>query len=209
MEEEKYQKELFEFDQPKRSFSRLADMLPKADFEGKVTFTISLENMVFISIGIVMAMVIVYALGVESGKSRAKAPEVQTVKQAERPLMSTVSQNRPMTIPARNILNTAPIVTTVKPAVPVEQISRNQVKAAAVSQEPKPFTIIVGTFASKQNAQAVAVILTRQGFNATITYNKPYYQACVGSYADKNSADGKKDLIRVKRIYKDAMFRLK
>ena len=57
MEEEEYQKELFEFEQPKKSFSRFADMLPKADFEGRVAITVSLEKIVFVSIGIVMVMV--------------------------------------------------------------------------------------------------------------------------------------------------------
>jgi len=71
MDEEKYQKELFEFDKPKKPFLRLSRILPKADFERNVLITLSLEKVIFISIGILMFLVLVYALGVEVGRSRA------------------------------------------------------------------------------------------------------------------------------------------
>ena len=68
MDDEKYQKELFQFEKPKRLFPRLAKILPKADFEGRVLITFTLERIVFISIGILMIMVLTYALGVERGR---------------------------------------------------------------------------------------------------------------------------------------------
>jgi hypothetical protein len=75
MEEEKDQKNLFEFEEPKKPFSKLASMLPKRDFEGKVALSLTPEKIVFIFIGIVMVMVTVFALGVESGRSRKTAPK--------------------------------------------------------------------------------------------------------------------------------------
>ena len=55
MDEEKYQKELFEFDRkPRRFFSKLSDLFPKADFERNVVLTLTLDRAVFISIGIIM-----------------------------------------------------------------------------------------------------------------------------------------------------------
>jgi SPOR domain len=189
MEEEKYQKELFKFEQPKRSFSRFAEMLPKADFEGRVSITISLEKMVFIAIGLMMVFVIVYAMGVESGKSRGNAPAVQAGKPSEQLSNAPGAQVRPAAIPARNILNTAPIVPVVKPS--------------------KPYTILAGSFAKLDNAQRSAAMLTKQGFNASVTYFQSYYRVSVGSYSDKTSADAQRDLVKVRRINKDAMFKLK
>ncbi len=79
MDDEKYQKELFELDKPKRFFPRLSDFLPRYDFERNIAFTIALDKAVFISIGIIMVMVAVYALGVEDGKSRIKPKGVINV----------------------------------------------------------------------------------------------------------------------------------
>lgn len=202
MEEEKHQRELFEFEQPKRSFSRLADMLPKADFEGRVAITISLEKMVFISIGIMMALVIVYALGVESGKSRSYTPDVQAAKPLSLP---QAQQNRTATIAAKNILNTAPIVPAVKSAAPVKQVIQDQAKTAVIGKASKPFTILAGTFTNRDNAETACAILVRQGLNAVVTYSQFYYRVCVGAYA--NGAEAQRDLGRVKGIYKDAMIK--
>ena len=72
MEEEKYQKELFEFEKPKRSFPRLGNIFPKPDFDGRILITFGLERLIFMSIGIIMLTVIVFALGVERGKVIAR-----------------------------------------------------------------------------------------------------------------------------------------
>jgi cell division septation protein DedD len=209
MEEEKYQKELFEFKEPKRSFSLLADILPKADFEGRVAVTVSLEKLVFISIGIVMVMVVVYALGVESGKLRAKIPPRELARPPEQSSVRPAAQVRAETIPAKNILNTAPIAAAVKPAVSARQ-SQYQAKITAITGQPsRPFTILASTFAKRENAETAAAVLARQGFNAMVTYSQPYYRVCVGAYVDKTGAEAERDMQRVRRIYKDAMFKLR
>ena len=40
MEEEKNQKNLFEFEEPKKPFSKFTNMLPKRDFEGKIALSL-------------------------------------------------------------------------------------------------------------------------------------------------------------------------
>ena len=199
MEEEKYQKELFEFEQSKKPFSHLTDILPKADFEGKVAITLTLEKIVFIFIGIMMSMVIIYALGVESGKTRARSTGQPAGQAAPAPLKA-LTQTRVAAIPAKNILNTAPIVPTNRPEAPV----RAQTPGAT-----KPYTILAASYAKREGAQASAALLTRQGFNATITYSAPYYRVCAGAYADKTGAEAQRDIIRIRKFYKDAMFKLK
>lgn len=209
MEEEKYQKELFQFEQPKRSFSRLQDMLPKADFEGRIAITISLEKIVFIAIGIMMVLVIVYALGVESGKSRESAPVVQEVRPLAQLSTAPGAQTRPAAMPTRSILSTAPIAPAVRPVPAAKQAAQGQIKTAKSYQESKPFTILAGSFAKRENAQASALALIKQGFNASVTFIQPYYRVCVGVYSSKNDADAVRDMAKVKRINKDAMFKLR
>lgn len=69
MEDEKYQKELFEFEKPKRLFPRFGRIFTRANF----AVTLTMEKIVFISIGLIMLMVIIYALGVERGKTFSKS----------------------------------------------------------------------------------------------------------------------------------------
>ncbi|MBN2453085.1 MAG: SPOR domain-containing protein [Candidatus Omnitrophica bacterium] len=190
MEEEKYQKELFEFDQPRKSFSIITDMLPKPNLEGNVSVTLTLEKIIFICIGIVMMMVIVYALGVDNGKSRAQAT-APAVKQVPAPPLAAVLQPKNTAVTANNILNTAPVAPSARPAQPA-----------------KIFTILTGAYNKRESAQAAAAVLNKQGFSASVAYSKPYYIVCVGAYSDKNGADAKNDLSRVRRTYKDAYFKL-
>ncbi len=209
MEEEKYQKELFEFDQPKKSFSRLSDILPRADFEGRIMLTISLEKLIFISIGIIMVMVVLYALGVENGKLFSKEAGFRSVKQGETPILPPALQNRASTIPTKSILSTAPVVTLVKPVLQTKPTVQNALRAQPASQLVKPYTILAGTFYKIENARTVGAILVKQGFTVTISYSAPYYMVMVGAYADKNLPDIQRDLARVKHIYKDAAIKVK
>src|SRR3989338_9168642 len=66
MEDERTtQKEFFEFEKSKKPAPVFGRIFTKTD----VAVTLSLEVLVFISIGLIMLMVIVYALGIEKGKS--------------------------------------------------------------------------------------------------------------------------------------------
>ncbi len=209
MEEEKHQKELFEFDQPKKSFSRLSDMLPRADFEGKVMLTISLEKLIFISIGVIMVMVVLYAMGVESGKSSVKDYGSRSVKTAEASLKPPMLQGEAASIPPKSILSTAPLASLVRPAAQTKAIASVAAKPQVSNAASKPFTIRAGTFTKMENARTAGSILAKQGFVVTITYNAPYYMVNAGAYTDKNLPEAQKDLARIRRIYKDATIKIR
>lgn len=186
MEEEKYQKELFEnFEQPKKPFSKFTNLLPKRDFEGRIALSLTLDKVVFSFIGMVMVMVLVFALGVENGKSR-KTPKA------------------------------LPVVRAVVPAAAKPRPQQYDSGAAAkpLLQQPesaplptKPYTIVAATFSKKETAQAAAAFLIREGFSSAVVYSDPYYRVCVGTYADMYSTQVQRDLAKVRRIYKDAFLR--
>ncbi len=219
MDEEKYQKELFEFEKPKRFFPKLSDFFPKADFERNVVFTLTLDKVVFIAIGIIMVMVAVYALGVETGKFRAiqitQAPTVavpvtiqttpaQAVKVAPIQGVSKVQPGRPVISAAQNVKVQTRAVPVVKmqPAVTIPA-------TAAASIAAKPYVIVAAAFSRKDTAAQEVNKLKRQGFDAILVQSDPYFLACVGAYADKVSAVSQGDLKKVKRLYKDAYFKLR
>ena len=212
MEEEKYQKELFEFEKPKRFFPKLSDFFPKGDFERNVVLTLTLDRAVFIAIGIVMVMVVLYALGVETGKSRATenvqapAPAAvvampQAVKVAvPQPAVSTqaraVKQVQPAKISAPAVKPQVAVKAAVKPA-----------QAPAVPNGSKQYTIVAATFTNKDTAMQEINKLKKLGYNASLIQSDRYFQVCIGAYADKAGADSQKDLKKVKRLYKDAYIR--
>ena len=210
MEEERYQKELFEFDQPKKSFSRLSDILPRADFEGRIMLTLSLEKLIFITIGVIMVMVVLYALGVESGKLSARHAGSRPAKQAVPPVMPPVLQVRPATIPARSILSTAPLAPAAKTDAILKANASNASKVRpSLAPAARPYTILAGSFSKVENARAAGAMLVRQGFTVTISYNAPYYMVSAGAYADRNHPDTHKDLARIRRIFKDATIKIR
>ena len=205
MDEEKYQKELFEFEKPKRFFPRLSDFFPKADFERNVVFTLTLDKVVFIAIGIIMVMVVIYALGVEAGKSRA-------ADNAEPPAAAAVPQPSkitPVPVPAalpaqRAFVQNQPIRNTA-PAMPISKIPPAQTPATNAA---KPYTIVAATFTRRDNALQEMDKLKKQGFTAILVQSDSYFQVCIGAYS-KSDAQAQKDLSRVKRLYKDAYLKLK
>lgn len=219
MDEEKYQKELFEFEKPKRLFPKLSDFFPKGDFERNVILTLTLDRAVFIAIGIIMVMVALYALGVEAGKSRATesarmspalpvvapqavrvvAPQAAKVI-APQPVVTTqarmVKQNQPVKI-------TAPVAKTQV----VTKVPAKPVPAPVVSNVAKPYTIVVATFVSKDTAMREIDKLKKQGYNITLIQSDRYFQVCIGAYTDRAGTDSQKDLKKIKRLYKDAYIR--
>ena len=213
MDEEKYQKELFEFEKPKRFFPKLSDFFPKGDFERNVVLTLTLDRAVFIAIGIIMVMVALYALGVEAGKSKAAeetahpvpAPVVvpQTVKVA--------AQQQPVIIAGAHVVKQNQPVKAVTPVVNAQQIATKipakTIPAPVVSNVNKPYTIVAATFASKDTAMQEINKLKKQGYNAMLIQSAHYFQVCIGAYADRTGPESQKDLKKIKRSYKDAYIR--
>ncbi len=206
MDDEKYQKELFEFEKPKRLLPRLSDFFPKADFERNVILTLTLDKAVFIAIGIIMIMVVIYALGVEAGKLRPAKENQQAVVAVSAPAAVTTKQ---VVMGARAPAQVQPIATVKTSPAPVNTIAVNAKKVPASSLVNKPYVIVAATFTQKDNAMQEVQKLRRQGFDAILLQGGRYFQACVGAYAAKDTQESHKDLKRIKKLYKDAYLRLR
>ncbi len=190
MDEDKYQKELFEFEKPKRFFPRISDLFPKADFERNVAITLTLDKVVFIAIGIIMLMVAIYALGVEAGKGKAAEPFQARAVPVQ---VSTGAKDLTVPIAARQASGqqTRPVV---------------QKKSVVASL---PYTILAATFNDRHNALQEVRKLRLQGLDAMLVQKDSHFLACVGSYPDKTSSQIQNDLKKVKRLHSDAYVRLK
>lgn len=213
MENDKLQKELFEFEAPKKVLRPIfGQFFQKTDFG----VTLTVEKLVFISIGIIMLMVVFFAIGVEKGKSlptRNAAPLVPaqtvTIQVPTKAVAALVPQVRAVT----TVKNTAP---KDRNAVPLAQkktltATTNAAVEAQNTQVPqsrgKPYTIVAAAFLRQDFASKEAAILERNSLDAFVYYSEPYYLACVGSFANKDSAQ--KVLSKVRQMHRDAYVRLR
>lgn len=179
MEEERLQKELFPYETPKKRFSGFAGIFRKAGIDGSVfAITLKIDKLVFISIAIIMLMVVVYALGVERGRSVAPKPSAAPIQQA-------------VPVKAAPELKPAPVTQT----------------AAVVKEALRPYTIAVASLSKKENALSEAAKMKANGFDSFVIYSQPYYVVCVGAFADKTSNASQKELVKVKRFSRDAYFK--
>ena len=226
MNEEKYQKELFEFEKPKRFFPKLSAFFPKGDFERNVILTLTLDRAVFIAIGIIMVMVAIYAIGIEAGKTRTlknTQPPAPAAAQAAKivPAAAQVVKTAPVAqavvapAAAASVVQAAKIQASPTASAKAQSIVLNTAAANSIKKNPapadtgKPYTIVAATFTRKDTAVQETDKLKKLGFSAVIVQSGRYFQACVGAYADKAGTASQKDLKKVRRLYKDAYIKLK
>jgi len=201
MESEKYQGELFELDRPKGPQRKLDSVFPKT----KPAVTLSLERVVFISIGVIMLMVAFYALGVEKGKSNARAVSVLQ-KGREEKAVRPAPVTPPAVVTASAQSAAVPVAPTVKtniqikaPAVPAVQ---DKVQTVQPAERSYAHTIVAATFTKRESASLEADRLRADKFDAFVIQRDPYFLVCVGAYTSKDSAS--KTLPKVRQRYKDA-----
>jgi len=208
MEDKNSQKELFNFeDKPRRVFPDLAGLLPRADLEGKIAITLTLEKMIFITITIMLLMIVVFAFGVERGKVLVRPPiSIATPAQGSAMVRTAVPAKNPppaVTQQAATLQSTAIRIKTV----PIAKVSPKQQGALTIYRSSKPYTIIAAAFVNKGTAAQEMNRLKKDGFDALIVQSGRFFKICVGAYADKESAQAA--LKRVKQRYKDAYIKLR
>ncbi|MFA4981524.1 MAG: SPOR domain-containing protein [Candidatus Omnitrophota bacterium] len=204
MEEDNQQKEFFELDKPKRSFPGFGRIFQKTDLERKFVFTLTLEKTVFIAIGIIMAMVVVYALGVEAGKS-IKGPKTAAYSECRAKAAVSVAEPHVRTVKLTRGSTSVPPPQNLSTAAGRKSLAVNaaarQPKAQAVV---KPYTIIAVTLTRRDTAMQEVERLRKEGISAYIVPSGKYFQVRTGSYQSAISVQAKQDLIKVRRQFKDA-----
>jgi hypothetical protein len=194
MEDADTQKELFEFEKPKKGFAGFGEMFRKAVcLENRFAVTLALEKLIFIAIGMLMLMVVIYALGVETGKAAAKMGIAPAVAQVKQPVLSLKPVQRvelKTSIPAKDLVVAAQPVQVSTP------------DAGAV----KPYTIAAGSFRTRQAAVKETGRLKMEGFDAFIKESGSFFVVCVGAYPDKTSTQSRSALASIKQVRADAYF---
>lgn len=148
MEAEREQKELFEFEKPKRAFPKFGRIFP---FPASSTgITLSLERIIFISIAMLMLMVVLYALGVERGKALGYAPKAATavIVPVKAQTVEAGFKDKPYTIVVATFSNKNIAQTET------DRLKRDGLDAF-VSQSNSYFQVRIGFYASKEGSKTV------------------------------------------------------
>jgi cell division septation protein DedD len=173
--------------------------------------TLSIENLVVLSILGIMVAVFAYSLGVERGKhlmaAQARpvslvpaASDLQTVavQQTVAPVVTTVARQTPAAVNQSNAVPAAvrpsAVTTTAviaqKPAVPASAFK---------------YTIQVASYADEKFAHKAAGELNKNGFETLVMQKGKYAILCVGKFAQKNEAMSV--ISKLKSKYKDCLVR--
>ena len=206
MEKDNIQKELFEFEAPAQRSRRFSQLFRKADFG----INLSAERLVFASIGIVMLLVVSFALGVERGKAvsadRARPKVVTTGLPALQPqVIASVPVKQAVQVKAVNTATDTAPKDKAQPSVLKKAQVLTQSKAA--DDKGKPYMIIAVAFSRESFAASEVSRMKANGIEAFVYHSEPYYLVCVGAFANKDAAQ--KTLSRVRQLHRDAYVRLK
>jgi hypothetical protein len=198
METEKYQKELFEFEPPKKTSGRFGSIFPRTD----LAITLTPEKIVFTSIGVIMLLVIFFALGVEKGRAGAYT-KFAAIKTAVRDAVpSQVASAKPVTpiVVVANNINATKIASKIEPPA-------RAIKGQAAADNTRPYMVVAAAYSREDFALKEVGKLKAAGFEAFVHYKEPYYLACAGSFQNKDAAW--KILNKVRQMHRDAYVRLR
>lgn len=175
--------------------------------------TLPLENIIFLSIVLIMLIVLSFSFGVERGKNLVKnTVPVKTVVQPAQavqrtPAPNTVNGVRPINsgVNSGNLPMKTNLIPNQKPVQPTP--------VRAVIQQPvieqkiivSPYTIQVASFAQEKYAKEEAKKLQIHGLETFVLNKGKYSIVCIGKFGAKEETKG--ILRRLKGTYKDLIVR--
>lgn len=168
--------------------------------------TLTIENLVVLSILGIMLAVFAYSLGVERGKHVMAAQLMD--RAPSRPMVAEVPVSNPQPLAVVN----NPAQTTVSAAaVPVPAQAAQAQPTVVVEQKPLKtnpdfkYTVQVASYADEKFAKRAALDLDKKGFQTIVMQKGKYAILCVGKFNQKNEA--KATIAKLKSKYKDCLVR--
>jgi cell division protein FtsN len=174
--------------------------------------TLSVENLVVLTILGIMVAVFAYSLGVERGR-HLMAGEMKQAPVTQPAVSATTAAVRPTTVaPAAMTATAHPVgavgtinaVPAARPAVAVPAAVAQTQPSQALAATFK-YTIQVASYADEKFAQKEAGDLNKSGFETLIMQKGKYAILCVGKFAQKNEAMSV--ISKLKSKYKDCLVR--
>ena len=163
--------------------------------------TLTIENLVVLSILGIMLAVFAYSLGVERGK------HVMVAQMMERASVKPVVAQAPVVVVKPSAASATQAVGTAVVTAPVQTVPT----AAVVEQKLQnvnpafKYTVQVASYADEKFAQRAAQDLGKKGFETIVMQKGKYAILCVGKFNQMNEA--KATIAKLKSKYKDCLVR--
>ena len=183
-EKRQVQKELFEDFVSKEKKIHSRDFLQK---NSKLSLNLCFGHLIFVFIGFIIALAVVFSIGVEKGKSISsvslrQAEAYKDIKEAER-------------IESENFV--------FEQQNDIEEID---VSARSVDVEiPFAFTVQVASYRREEVAKKHEEQLKAQGNDAFVLKKGDYYIVCVGKFSNRQGADTQ--MKKLRKVYSDCLVR--
>jgi len=166
--------------------------------------TLTIENLVVLSILGIMLAVFAYSLGVERGKHVMAAQLMDRTPATKMVAEASIVNAQPI-VEVKNPVQAKVTTTSVASAVvPVQP-------AVVVEQKPTvldpafKYTVQVASYADEKFAKKAALDLDKKGFQTIVMQKGKYAILCVGRFSQKNEA--KATIAKLKPKYKDCLVR--
>ena len=186
--QEEMQQELFsEFSNSAKSAERFGS-LNKA--HKPILFSTSIEQIILLSITLILLCCFMFFLGVLRGKSLVFRPPQRVLQNK---IVAPVLRPDEMSGASFNAGNVKAV---------------NESAARGVSETPnvsRPYTLQLSTYKKQEFAEKEVAVLRQSGYFASVVSNDGFYEVYVGQYATKE--DAKMDLKIFKPKYKDCFLK--
>lgn len=164
-------------------------------------FTLSLENIILVSVMIILSVVMAFSWGVERGKDK------ETVQAPAEP--PPVQEARPVTpAPVQEVV---PVAAAAAEEAPLPAVVQADPAPAAAAEAPseknidKLYTIQVASYNKEEYAQREGANLKKDGYDIFVLPKGNYSILCVGKFKDKDKA--KAFSTKLRKRYKDCLVR--
>jgi len=145
------------------------------------TIILGVDNIVIISISIILALIFSFSIGVEKGK------RISFNQITKRPEQKEIQQ-------------------TIKLPQPVKQPIKEKIEASTEDKNKiTKYTVQVATYKTDSHVKKEAQRLKKQGYDTTVVPNGKWKELCVGNFNDRSQA--KISLKKLKKKYRDCFIR--
>ena len=180
---------MFNYEQKDKQVEFFKDISDKSKGSGKnrlrlakIALSLSYENMIILSIGLIMLLIVCYSLGVERGRQLAQ------VKGEDMNIEQEQAESSPQEV------------------APKPKEKRMQIKVAQVTEVFKASPYIqVASFRTDKYAIKEMEGLKSKGYQPYLARWGRYTVVCVGGYKDKDEAH--QALVDLKKLYADCILR--
>lgn len=176
----------FKFRETGRQFFLNKGLLP----ERALSVSVAYDKLILFALGFIIVVLIIFVIGFKCGArsmlGRTTAPAAMAAR-----------------VPAPIAAAQAVVNPPARPLLP-QAYAPGQQKAVK-REAPKPYTIQVATYRSKEFAQEEVDKLRRKGFATNVVSSNSLYEVCAGEYSDMKEATLALNVL--KKIYKDCVVR--